>query len=66
MLLVCDFDAVNTAYEPMVELAVQGPTGQNRVIEAVIDTGRSVVFDVEDQSTLAIEPDRVQPCPIAL
>ena len=30
---------MNTAYEPMVKLAVQGPTGKNRVIEAVIDTG---------------------------
>ena len=31
--------AVNAAYEPIVALAVQGPTGQIRDIEAVVDTG---------------------------
>ena len=31
--------AVNAAYEPIVRLAVQGPSGQSREIEAVVDTG---------------------------
>ena len=31
--------AVNAAYEPVVTLAVHGPSGQEREIEAVIDTG---------------------------
>ena len=30
---------VNAAYEPVVSLAVQGPSGQSRDIEAVVDTG---------------------------
>ena len=30
---------VNAAYEPMVTLAVQGPSGRTRETEAVIDTG---------------------------
>ena len=30
---------VNTAYEPVVTLSVQGPSGQSQEIEAVIDTG---------------------------
>ena len=30
---------VNDAYEPVVTLALQGPAGQTREIEAVIDTG---------------------------
>ena len=30
---------VNAAYEPMVSLAVQGPPGLSRDIEAVVDTG---------------------------
>ena len=30
---------VNAAYEPVVTLAVQGPLGQTRETEAVIDTG---------------------------
>ena len=30
---------VNAAYEPVVSLSIQGPTGQSREIEAVIDTG---------------------------
>lgn len=30
---------VNAAYEPIVTLGVQGPTGQASEIEAVIDTG---------------------------
>ena len=30
---------VNAAYEPIVNLTVQGPSGQSREIEAVIDTG---------------------------
>ena len=30
---------VNAAYEPVVILAVQGPSGQSRDIEAVVDTG---------------------------
>ena len=30
---------VNAAYEPVVTVAVQGPSGQTREIEAVIDTG---------------------------
>ncbi|MDE2785946.1 MAG: clan AA aspartic protease [Chloroflexota bacterium] len=32
---------VNDAYEPVVTLALQGPAGQTREIEAVIDTGFS-------------------------
>ena len=32
---------VNSAYEAVVTLAVQGPSGQTREIEAVIDTGFS-------------------------
>jgi len=31
--------AVNDAYEPIVRFAVQGPLGQSREIEAVVDTG---------------------------
>ena len=30
---------VNAAYEPMITLALQGPSGQSRDIEAVVDTG---------------------------
>ena len=30
---------VNAAYEPVITLAVQGPPGRSRVIEAVVDTG---------------------------
>ena len=30
---------VNTAYEPVITLTVQGPPGRSRVIEAVVDTG---------------------------
>ena len=30
---------VNAAYEPLVRLTVQGPSGRSREIEAVIDTG---------------------------
>ena len=30
---------VNAAYEPIVRFAVQGPLGQNREIEAVVDSG---------------------------
>ena len=30
---------VNAAYEPIVRFAVQGPLGQNREIEALVDTG---------------------------
>ncbi len=30
---------VNTAYEAVVGLTVQGPTGRSREVEAVIDTG---------------------------
>ena len=30
---------VNAAYEPVVTLSVQGPSGQSQEIEAVIDTG---------------------------
>ena len=30
---------VNAAYEPVVTLGVQGPSGQSREIETVIDTG---------------------------
>ena len=30
---------VNAAYEPVVVLAVQGPSGQASEIEAIIDTG---------------------------
>ncbi len=30
---------VNAAYEPIVRLSVQGPSGQTSEIEAVIDTG---------------------------
>ncbi|MCY4530507.1 MAG: clan AA aspartic protease [Chloroflexi bacterium] len=32
---------VNSAYEPIVSITVQGPGGQAREIEAVIDTGFS-------------------------
>ena len=30
---------VNAAYEPVITLGVQGPSGQAREIEAVVDTG---------------------------
>ena len=30
---------VNSAYEPIVRLAVQGPSGPGREVEAVVDTG---------------------------
>ena len=30
---------VNSAYEPIVRLAIQGPSGQSRDIEAIVDTG---------------------------
>ena len=30
---------VNTNYEPVISLSVQGPSGQEREIEAVVDTG---------------------------
>ena len=30
---------VNAAYEPVVTLALQGPSGRTREIEAVVDTG---------------------------
>ena len=31
--------AVNSAYEPIITLTLQGPSGQTREIEAVVDTG---------------------------
>ena len=31
--------AVNAAYEPVVTLAIQGPAGETREIDAVVDTG---------------------------
>ena len=31
--------AVNAAYEPVVRLALSGPSGQSREVEAVVDTG---------------------------
>ncbi len=30
---------VNAAYEPVITLALQGPLGQSREVEAVVDTG---------------------------
>ena len=30
---------VNAAYEPVITLALQGPSGQSREVEAVVDTG---------------------------
>ena len=30
---------VNAAYEPVITLAIQGPSGQGQKIEAVVDTG---------------------------
>ena len=30
---------VNAAYEPIVRLALEGPSGQSREIDAVVDTG---------------------------
>ena len=30
---------VNANYEPVISLSVQGPSGQKREIEAVVDTG---------------------------
>ena len=31
--------AVNAAYEPVVRLALEGPSGQGREVDAVVDTG---------------------------
>ncbi len=33
--------AVNSAYEPIITLTLQGPSGQTREIEAVVDTGNN-------------------------
>ena len=33
--------AVNVGYEAVISLSVEGPTGQTRLVEAVIDTGYS-------------------------
>ena len=38
--------AVNAAYEPVITLAVRGPAGQAREMEAVIDASRTGLMTV--------------------
>ncbi len=39
---------VNDAYEAVIPLTLQGPSGHMREIEAVIDTGYSGFLDLAD------------------
>ena len=45
---------VNSAYEPIVRLAVQGPAGQIREIEAVVDTGYNGYLTLPPSLALAL------------
>ena len=46
---------VNAAYEPVVVLAVQGPSGQASEIEAIIDTGFTGFLTVTPELTTELE-----------
>ncbi len=45
---------VNAAYEPIVTLAIQGPSGQSREIEAVVDTGYNGYLTLPPAVALAL------------
>ena len=47
--------AVNAAYEPIVRLAVRGPSGQSREIEAIVDTGYNGYLTLPPSLALALE-----------
>ncbi len=47
--------AVNAAYEAVIPLTVQGPSGQNREIEAVVDTGYNGRLTLPTELVLALE-----------
>ena len=47
--------AVNAAYEPIVRLAVRGPSGQSREIEAIVDTGYNGYLTLPPALALALE-----------
>ena len=47
--------AVNAAYEAVIPLALQGPTGQSREVDAVIDTGFNGVLMLESSLVAELE-----------
>ena len=46
---------VNAAYEPIVSLAVQGPPGPGREIEAVVDTGFNAFLSLPSSLVTELE-----------
>ena len=52
-----DGGVVNAAYEPVVNLAVQGPLGQTSEVEAVIDTGFTGFLTVTPALAIALGLD---------
>ena len=46
---------VNSAYEPIVRLVIQGPSGQSLEIEAVVDTGYNGYLTLPQAVALALE-----------
>ena len=46
---------VNAAHEAVVSLSVQGPTGQTRNVDAVIDTGFSRFLTLPTEAVAALE-----------
>ena len=47
--------AVNAAYEPVVRLALEGPSGQSREIDAVVDTGFNGFLTLPPMMIVALE-----------
>ena len=58
--------AVNTAYEAVIPLTVQGPAGQSREIEAVVDTGYDGRLTLPPALALALELPFVTINPVIL
>ncbi len=46
---------VNSAYEPVVRLAVQGPSGQGREVDAVVDTGFNAFLSLPSSLVTELE-----------
>ena len=57
---------VNTFYEPVIRLAVQGPSGQTREIEAVVDTGYNGYLMLPPALALELELPFVTTNPVFL
>ena len=61
--------AVNAAYEPVVTLAIHGPSGETTEIEAVVDTGFTGFLTVPPalaaELGLTLRVPAVEPLPTA-